>query len=107
LPGVELGVEDGGVVGWCYPRVVEEHVEAAEAPGRLPVHALHVVGVGDVGVDVEAVYLRCRLLAGLVGEVHDAHAGPFLGEAAGGFAADAARGAGDDRDFAFEASRHL
>jgi hypothetical protein len=87
--------------------VVEEHVQAAEAPGCLPVHALHVVGVGDVSVDVEAVYLRRRLFAGLVGEVHDAHAGPFLGEAPGGLATDAARGAGDDRDLAFEASRHL
>ena len=82
------------------PAFVEEHVQVVEAVGGLPVHALDVLRARDVRVDVEALYLRGDLLAGLVGEVHDAHVRAFLGKAACRPTAYAARAAGDDRDLA-------
>ena len=106
LPRVEVGIQDGGVVGRRDPGVVEEHVYAPETLRHLSVHLLYVFGVRDVGVDVEAADLIGGLVARFVGEVGYADAGVLLGEAPGCLAAYAARAAGHDGDFSFEASRH-
>src|SRR5919112_1745773 len=105
LPGFEPRLQNRVVVGWGDAGVVEEHVYAPEALGRLVVHALHVVRVGYIGVDVDAVNLGGRLFSRLVGEIRDAHAGAFFGETAGGLAADAAAAAGDDGDPPLPTSR--
>src|SRR5918998_2309898 len=107
LPGVQLRLQDRVVVRRGDAGVVEQDVDPAEAPGGLPVHGLHVFGVGDVGVDVEAVYLRGGLPARLVREVGYADARALLGEAPRGLAPDAARGPGYDGDLAFETARHI
>src|SRR5215207_4136415 len=107
LPGFEPRLQNGVVVGRGDAGVVEEHVYAAKALRRLAVHPLHVVGVGYVGVDVDALYLGGRLLPRLVCQIRYADAGAFLGEAAGRLAADAAGAAGYDDDLPSEASRHI
>ena len=53
LPGLELGVEDRGVVVGGDPGVVEEHVDAAEALAGLRVQSADGVLVGDVGDERE------------------------------------------------------
>src|SRR5215208_4806411 len=107
LPGVELRLQDRVVVRWGDAGVVKEHVQPTEALGRLPVHCLYVVGVRDVRMDVDAVYLLGRLPTRIVGEVGDADVGAFLGEAARRLAPDAARPAGDDRDLPSQTPSHF
>ena len=80
------------------PALLKSTSMPPKALRRLAVHALHVVWVGYVGVDVDAVYLGGRLLPRLVCEVRYADAGAFLGEASGRLAADAAGAAGYDGD---------
>src|SRR3712207_5232702 len=106
IPGLHLGLQDRVVVRRGDAGVVEEHVYAAEALRGLPIHQLHVVRVCYVSMDVEAIDFRSYLFARLVGEVGDADARPFFGEAAGCLAPDTARGAGYDGHLPFETSRH-
>ena len=73
---------------------------------ELGVHVLHVFGVCNVGVDVEAPDLISHLVAWFVGEVHHANPGVLLGESPGRLAAYAAGTARYDGDFPFEEPGH-
>ena len=66
-----------------------------------------MVGICDVGVDVEAVDLVSHLASGFVGEVHYANFSVLFYEAPGRLAAYAGGAAGNDGDFPFEASWHI
>ena len=68
--------------------------------------AATLVGIGHVGVDVEAADLVGDRAARLVGEIGDHDVGPFAREPDGAGPADAARRASDDSHLALESSRH-
>jgi hypothetical protein len=99
LPDLERGVEHRAVVGRVDAGVVEQHVDAAEAPVRLAVHGGDGLLVADIGHDRQ-------VHAADVGQV-DAHdPSALLGEAQRDIGADPAGGAGDDANLVLEATRH-
>src|SRR5215207_3933978 len=107
LPGFEPRLQNRVVVGRGDAGVVEEHVYAAKTLRRLAVHPLHVVGIGYVGVDVDAVYLGGRLLPLLVCQIRYADSGAFLVQASCRLAADSAGAAGYYSVLPFQASRPI
>ena len=86
-----------------HPGVVDEHGRLAELGDDLLDGRAHLVAVGDVRPDGDRLATRLLDLAdglgaGLLGEVKHRDGHPVGGEALGGARADAAGGAGHDRD---------
>jgi hypothetical protein len=84
--------------------VVEEHVEATEAVGRLGHHGGDVLLLGDIGPQERggrAEVGRQCLTLGLI-EIGDQHLGALVDEATNGAGADAARASRDRGDLARE-----
>ena len=101
-PGVELGVEDGVVVGWADAGVVEGDIDRPEL----------VLGGHEQGVDVSLAHdvAAYEASSDLVGdprpvrlvEVADDDLGPLLRKPSNGGQADARAPSGDHRDLALE-----
>ena len=90
--------------------VAHEHIDAAERGDRLVHAGLHLALACHIHCDADRVLaaeLRsCRVGAGLV-EVGDGDPGAFAAKGARDFLADAAGGAGDNGNFAYEAHASL
>ena len=82
--------------------IVDHGVEAAVAVDRRADHGLHVVPVGDIGMDVGAADLVGHLFAELVVQVGADDARAFRGIAPGDGFAEAGGRAGDDGDLVLE-----